>query len=466
MASPNDPAHVIPQDAYHSWNSARDALSQSIQAYIRASSLLSSSLAHSSSQFLSTHDSPDETSSEFDAQLSCLLDEQKELRVAHAALIISRKKSKTFSAISRLPVEVLSNIFLAASAYPTADDTSKRFALRSPASISQVCHAWRDIALGLPPLWAYLRVIIRRPEIDDASMKRIELWSERSIGADLHLDIWVQNDLGDGELERESYEAYATQVTIHKLIPLLTPLASRIRHLEIGFDLDSTNFLQSLLGCLIGLGASDSIQSLSLWYNHRWNPFGSNADERLDLLPWDPTYLPDNWEDDDSLLDNFLDSVHSLSLRSVNIPRDHEAYHDLTELYLSDVDLSVEEIAPTLESSSGLRILSITDLDLGYGDTPDEPVHLPDLESITLGSGCMGGDDVACVLALLEPGECSLTVDLSLKSVGSSATEDIRSFFSRSYVTNLHLTIAEPNTWFNLLRFSLGRSRIPYFARL
>ncbi|KAF8595686.1 hypothetical protein BDV93DRAFT_89415 [Ceratobasidium sp. AG-I] len=443
----NDPACAVSPDAYESWGTARSTLYHSIKSYILASNALGSALVHSSPQRPLSRD----FLQQFDTELACFLDEEQKLQSAHTALIRSRNMTESFSSISRLPVEVLSNIFLAASAYPTHNNSSNSSPLKSPQAIACVCQAWRTVALSLPSLWSYLYLSIRRPDIDGNSLKRVKLLSERSIGADLRLDIWVQIDAGDRE-DRDEREAYVTEITIEKLIPVLAPLASRVRHLEIGMSVDSQNFLQSLLACLIGLGASSSIHHLDLWYDPDWILFGA-SDSRLDLLPWEGSYQPGHWEDE-SPVGDLLKSVSCLRLRSINIPGNDEAYHALTELSLCDIDLSIQELESILEASPMLHTLSLTRLELDYEGAPTNLISLPHLQSLTL-------DEVSPkttrIFALLEPGVHSLHVHLSLKIVDSSMVGDIQGCFGRSNVTNLHIKITEPNRWFSLSRLSLGQ---------
>lgn len=491
MTPPNKARHIANQDAYQSWVAARDALRQGIQAYIRTSNALGSSLASASSQSVALDHFPDHVSTQFDTELKRFPDEQSELHAAHLALLKSRNISTVFCRISCLPSEILSRIFLAAYVDNPNDDSSRQ-SRKFPNILASVCHSWRTIALGTPMLWSYLELIVRRPEIDETSIKCIDLWSHRSTGAQLCLDILVQKDLDYGNSERENYEYDTTDITIEKLFPILTPLAPRIFHLTIGLNLDSQNFLQSLLCCLVGLNMSSSIQSLNIWYNCNWKAFYAEPSSSLDLLPFDPTYEPD-W-DDDSAFETLLHSIQHLNLSSVNIPLDHKVYHGLVELRLSNIEFQTQDITAILEASPALRLLSLVDFyleeddnndeddtddgdndddnndnaadsgsnsesspnsDSGSDDTSNERIALVDLQSIILRSNKMPGSQLAKVLNLIESGSHPLRVDLSLKSVESDTADSIRAFFSRSNVAHLQVSIAEPNTWFSLLNRSL-----------
>ncbi|KAF8593096.1 hypothetical protein BDV93DRAFT_612348 [Ceratobasidium sp. AG-I] len=247
-----------------------------------------------------------------------------------------------------------------------------------------------------------------------------------------------------------------TEITIEKIIPLLTPLAPRIHHLEIGMDENSQTLLQSLLECILRLGAYNSLQRLDLWYNADWALFGADSDRHLYLDPWYEPYRSERGKDKYPVA-NFLESVRQLRVRSVDIPHDHKAYHALTELSLCDVDLSIQVLGSILAASPMLQTLCLRELKLDYDDTPTESIPLSNLRSLTLGPCSMGPDEIICLLPILKPGSHSLHVHLSLRSVDSSVVENIRGFFSRSSVTDLHIKVDEPNSWFGLLRLSLNQ---------
>lgn len=122
MTSRDASARFVDQDAYLSWSSARTALSKSIQAYSRASNALGSVLAHSAPHHPPLHNPLDNAFTEFESELALFHKEQEALQAVQTRLLQSANQSGTFAPINRLPVEVLSNIFIDASAYCADDD--------------------------------------------------------------------------------------------------------------------------------------------------------------------------------------------------------------------------------------------------------------------------------------------------------------------------------------------------------
>lgn len=90
----------------------------------------------------------------------------KILRLAHHVASL-REKRNSFCAISRLPEEILLQVFtrLWGTYLPDYINGPKNLL-----AYSQVCTAWRRLALGYPPLWAHLD--IARPRLAELMAKR------------------------------------------------------------------------------------------------------------------------------------------------------------------------------------------------------------------------------------------------------------------------------------------------------
>ncbi|KAF8596383.1 hypothetical protein BDV93DRAFT_528091 [Ceratobasidium sp. AG-I] len=452
MPAPNALVRLADQDAYVSWSSARSELSRSVQAYSHASNALSSSLANSATQRLLSHDPLDQTFTEFDSELALFDKQQQALQTGRTRLARSWNQA---APINRLSVELLSIIFLAACDLPIVKDNSPNNpSYPSSDFIAGVCYTWREIALALPSLWSQIGLIMQTPENDHAMLERIRRWGKRALNSPLELTIWTET----GEYEYTGDDIWDYQVSMRQLRPVLTPLMPRVQSLNIEIRNYSQEFLQALLAFFASPKASPA-HSLTLRFTHK-----SAWIEPLSISPWDPVYLSKAW-DDESPLHDFLRSVRCLSLQSVLIPMNSDAYAGLTEIHLDNVELTPEEAGNIFTSSPALHTLSITNIELGDGFLC-EPAALPNLRSVTLGAGQMKERDIGSILAMIETSSTNLSVHLILPKAGwgrEMHMDQIRAFFERSRVTSLHLEMKRWSNWFSLLRSVVDHLEVLHF---
>ncbi|KAK7037882.1 hypothetical protein R3P38DRAFT_3473794 [Favolaschia claudopus] len=94
--------------------------------------------------------------------------------------VAQRKLNSLRDPISRLPLELSSQIFLQC----LPDDPPKPAAHSVPMLLLNICSAWRDIALSMPDLWT--TIYLDRPQI-----QTLELWGSRARGHALCIHIHI-----------------------------------------------------------------------------------------------------------------------------------------------------------------------------------------------------------------------------------------------------------------------------------
>ncbi|TFK73608.1 hypothetical protein BDN72DRAFT_893790 [Pluteus cervinus] len=151
--------------------------------------------------------------------------------------------------IHRLPVEILSHVFVLGS----EDD------VMLPVVISHVCSSWRTIAFRTPALW---RRITLTPRMD---MWRERMQRARACSLDISISPWVKN--GSGNSKRQYLDIHTVQWYMHLVVPYI----HRWRSLEIQFD-DYSPYLwnAALFGCCSRGNKSQALmlEELSLSYPH------------------------------------------------------------------------------------------------------------------------------------------------------------------------------------------------------
>ena len=89
--------------------------------------------------------------------------------------------------INRLPVEVLSEIFLLV--MKSWFGNNFFCGLPPPIQLARVCRAWRQIAFSTPLLWAFIRIVLPTKKLD-VYEELLREWIARSAGCPLHLKIF------------------------------------------------------------------------------------------------------------------------------------------------------------------------------------------------------------------------------------------------------------------------------------
>ncbi|KAG9092225.1 hypothetical protein FS749_015906 [Ceratobasidium sp. UAMH 11750] len=440
--SPHDssaPQLPVTSDAYQSWIAARDTLSRSVEHYVNACSALGSSFLHSESLPVAHRGILHQIASELDANLSTLTNEKYALQDAHSDLLRSRNSAKHLSPINALPRGLLDTILLMAS--PTCalvDDFT---------NLAGVCHLWRQLMLNAPSFWSHLDLLIEIPHISAAQLKRFRLWSQRSRGASLTLDIVIHVHTAhrDTYLDFDYGERQIPTVPIiSELAALLTPIADRIEHVEIElFETPYAGFVQALLGCVILTCETKRINTLSLIFRPG-HTFDSGP---LQVFPWDENATDasgycSQWE-----IETFLHSTGALNLDHVHV---HVPEFDmdparLHELSLTDTHATLSNFVGILKSCPSLKSLPLIGVTI-IGAT-GESVHLPYLQNLELLPGGQG--DSGLLLSLLVPGDVPLDMHMEIDAYEYEAFDSILSFFRRSNVSTLHAVRSDSKgKWF------------------
>lgn len=421
-------------DVYRAWQLARGALSESIQTYLSACDSLSSASFESALQAGTHGASLLPNALAIDAELSELANQEDLLRNGRFDLLASRNRTKGFSKINSFPIEILSSIFIAAK--PRFDDPSR--GLRYPATLASVCRLWRQIALDLPSIWAYIR--IRIDGAHSANSRRCaELWSHRSQRSTLHLDMLQCSITGSPTFFTSD------------LLSVMSLVAPRVQDF---YAKGSRCVTQFALCNLINDGTVGSLKSLELT---EYDNSGSG-----DFLAWFPEIARLAPSHDRTA--EFLSSVHTLKLSSVFLPWHSTAYENLVSLSLDlsahnfgDFAPTQREIANVFLSSPMLHTLSLT-LDFPCRDRQSSvvPIRLNSLRSFTLisykATYCLG------FLPLIAPGTHGLETRVRVHS-DPAFIEELQSFFARSIVVRLRVDSCEAVSWFETLSKGLSQLR-------
>ncbi|KAG8705979.1 hypothetical protein FRC08_001339 [Ceratobasidium sp. 394] len=433
------PQLAATSDAYQSWIAARDTLSRSVEHYVNACSALGSSFLHSESLPVAHRGILHQIASGFDANLPTLTDEKYALQDAHLGLLRSRNSAKHLSPINALPRELLDTILLMAS--PTCalvDDFT---------NLAGVCHLWRELMLNTPSFWSHLDLLIDIPHIPAAQLKRFRLWSRRSRGASLTLDIVIHIHTAhrDTYLDFDYGESRIPTVPIiSELAAILAPIANRIEHVEIElFDTPYAGFVQALLGCVVLTCETKRINTLSLLFR----PGRTFDSEPLQIFPWDANATDAAGYCSESDIERLLHSIGALNLDYVCVPEFNMAPARLHELSLTDTQATLSSFVGILKSCPSLKSLSLIGVTI-IGTATGESVHLPHLQTLEL----LPGDKLGYLgplLSLLVPGDVPLDVHMEIDTYDYEAFDPTLSFFRRSNVSTLHAVRSDgEGKWF------------------
>lgn len=147
----------------------------------------------------------------------------------------------------RLPHELVADILLLA-----------RRPWNSSLPLSQICRAWRQVAIKSPRLWTKLKVVMRSSTFDN-KMSLIKMFCERISGLNLSTRI-----------ESSGFESFDTP----KLVQALTPYLNNIDSLHLLLPEDSFLAFANL--------PVDSLSSLTCFY---FSEYLSEYSESISLIP-------------------------------------------------------------------------------------------------------------------------------------------------------------------------------------
>lgn len=420
--SPSDPL----SKAYQRWKSVRSRLAHTIQDYADACDTLDDALSRHSEQ-----KSFEQTLVDLDAEQSGLEKDYERLNRTHVVLSRNRNLSKQLVPINSLPVEILSQIFQHATC--TCPYELKYLSGVGPHiypdALAGVCSIWRKIAVNSPSLWSHIDLTISTAK-NNNYYRCARIWSERAKNAPLELHI-QSIDKAPAIAESQVLE----------LLAFLTPLAKRVRLLQVWFDRSTRHLVQRILACWAKHGSPGVAQTLQL---------GSIDSCLAELQEWDTT------ADDDAPLvqvDEFFRSLQSLDLEGFHIPWESKIYNGLVRLSLEATMLGDShrltqlQLATILRASPQLRELKLIAVQVQperWGTR--EPVLLAELEALVV------HESLGFVLPLICPGSKPLRLGIAA-SEDPMALEATRSFFNRAAIETLDVAdLDEADDWFQFVR--------------
>lgn len=325
-------------DAYRAWKLAKEALFQSIDLYINSCDALASISFDSVVLPNMNEDAMLPDALAIDAELSGLAHQEHRLQNARFSLLASRNKSKCFSKINSLPIEILSCIFLAANPY--SKDCGSWRSCTYPTTLASVCQLWRKMILELPSIWSFFHIRINK-EAWAGSEECAKLWIDRSRSHPLYLQMLQPKD--------DSVIGFS-----YNLASRVSVIAPRVQHFVIQ---SSRCVMQDMLCCLINNGTPGSMQALELE-----DLEGTNSNHLLSWRAYATSPAPPQ-----DCTEAYLSSIQALKLRFTFFPWYSTAYENLSSLslnlstpYLCHVAPTQSEMAKILASSPMLVILELT----------------------------------------------------------------------------------------------------------
>ncbi|KAB5590376.1 F-box-like domain containing protein [Ceratobasidium theobromae] len=373
---------------------------------------------------------------------------QAQLHQAKASLRTVANSSPTVVPISVLPPEIMLRIFkFVIGAQPgiigkgkdrlNIQSVSLRFP-KYPDLLSHVCSHWRQIALASPALWTYID-LAHHDLLGQKLVARAKAYITRAHQSPLDIRV----------VDLFSPSVYAPPADIDDLNILLP--ATPIRSLELvtyhGFH--ESHFI-TLEHCF-EYCAPGTLKQLSL---RRANSQGdSNIFLGSNESPPDPNNASVQLYISEKRLEDLWAEINVLRLDGLYFRWTSKAYHNLIDLRLGSEfwgpTIHEAEIVEIMKSNPRLRIfhfhLSIVNpLPI---DARVTPVHLNDLEVLNLKS--MKREHLETFIRWIAPGARRLQL-----SIKSSASSQVQSFFARSNVTQLRISLPDASSLDHLLRLS------------
>ncbi|KAG2141958.1 hypothetical protein DEU56DRAFT_855474 [Suillus clintonianus] len=184
-------------------------------------------------------------------------------------------------AVSRLPAELLSDIFMYT--LPPFDEVLAPSKLRSPMLLTRLCRRWREVAVDMPRLWCSLSIgyMSDNQERWQREAFRYNTWLERSQGLPLSLALmWSSDRLTDllhpytNQISSLRIHIYctATRDILLNDLPALQELTINWNNHDFGIERTAT--AQSILRRSFTLR---SLKMTGRWFMFRWDDFDQFA---------------------------------------------------------------------------------------------------------------------------------------------------------------------------------------------
>ncbi|KAF8593076.1 hypothetical protein BDV93DRAFT_612355 [Ceratobasidium sp. AG-I] len=333
-----------------------------------------------------------------DATLSSLDSSASQLGQTQITLDVRNARCFPSATINNLPAELLCYIFMHAKVHCIHDALFERSvakfrsedkspSLLSPDNISPVCLYWRKLLNNTPALWTHVDLGIG--QLQDANFAFHGQRSlERAKRLPLHIHVESVRKGGDS----------------HTVVNLLAPYASQMASLDLSGNVLTA---ESILLALFSTPYRGSVKHLHL------------HDEDYERL----RELQDGLFSS-GLLDEFLLSLPSLSLRGPSLDYNSPAFRDLTNLAIifSDMCPTPYQLTQALAACPALLSLTLTSLSLAPGSPPANGVNLPSLQALDL--RCMYFDDVVTITSCILPKQ-GLSMSFTLNIHDDSYAHDL-----------------------------------------
>ncbi|KAG8739001.1 hypothetical protein FRC10_006262 [Ceratobasidium sp. 414] len=277
--------------------------------------------------------------------------------------------------------------------------------------------------------------------------------AERSLGELVELSIFVRRSpmIRHDHLHLVAAEPAIT-VAPAQLSDLLSPLAPRIRGLDIHSNVYTGSELQAILSCTAKNCVSGTLDLLII--HAKYNPEASTR-----LLPWDPFRIVDPPANDH--MNDLTGAVKFLHLVNVSADWSSNLYRGLTELAIIFTSrvcrITCSEMVQILASCPELRRLSLKGLyAIGWNgpDTEPKTVNLRHLRCLKL--QCSRSKRLAPLLQLLRPTGHLLYVRIWVDNE-PEFVKQLHSFFKESSKVNVLSVAAKDKTgWFASVREGLN----------
>ncbi|KAG9107794.1 hypothetical protein FRC07_008577 [Ceratobasidium sp. 392] len=368
------------------WKAARKLLTDAIQSYLAASTILRTSCT--ALAYRTTGRSPAEDAlATLDSELESLALEEALLRDTRISLTVTRNTSVRLTRINALPPEILARIFGLSKTYCQVDDSC------SPDNFASVCAYWRKVAIDTAGLWTHIDIGPSAPE------SLTELLLERSGSAPIHIHVLEPSEDEDVDDFGDPSD-YVAGCTAAAMLAMLNPQLHCIRSLNIESNSNDGEIISAIFKKWFENGSFGFPSVLSIE-----RPMSRRT-----------MFIPIQAET--SELERRLLAIRTLHLDCVNFGWASSAYRDLVDLrlyFFRTVATSKPQLFNILSACPTLHTLKLRNIKADNTEdwVQPDPILMPHLEVLNLAG--MGPNRVAPVLSLvtLPNPQTELSVEIS-----------------------------------------------------
>ncbi|KAG8689986.1 hypothetical protein FRC09_012176, partial [Ceratobasidium sp. 395] len=438
----NTPFSVPLDLALREWKTAGSLLSASMERYINVCHGLKN--AYPNPSYVLKNTSPIwDAFDDMDKELDRLESYSSELCRARVEVSLVRNRSPRLASIMLLPQELLAYMFefvLLAEhwRYCIPDDSHLDEPHRHPDTLSGVCTYWHQVVTNTPSLWTRLDLVVSGQHMEKHHARASRL-VKRSASLPLLVRIHSPGRSSSKDTQR--------------LTSWLAPIVNRVYSLDMSEGQPWKDTLTSVLRCWFEHGIPGTVKELSLLRCRRYDLVN---DHRF-IMGSTSAPSPNSWPFDiisPQRFEAFFRPIEILRLDSLFPFWHSQAYHGLVHLKLCTGCIKEAELINLLSQNPQLRTLALNldVLDTQPRDTPVTPVHLPQLEILSLYRVVVA--KLWSLLRLIAPGSgpirVSLGIDSTIATSSFTQAEETRAFIRRSNITAIYIIGADNSrdTWF------------------